>query len=188
MITILHLIKRNNMKTNIIAGLLLILTLSCATSNKINNEYDFGCTIIENKNLSLPEDYRVAEDSIFKKFLASNTGLQVLKIRKLQGYDFKQYISLFSNLEEKKVFIIFDDHGIKESTINISNIQNHLNNLKRKGIIGVCENKSSLKETTEYYVKNNGYLSFSAILSSGKIKDFDNAEFNEELKFLNNFQ
>lgn len=183
------LIKRKQMIKNIYTVILFtLLIMSCSSIKRNKSLNTSNCTIVKNDNITIPENYQTSKNIIIQKFINTNSGLQILKIETVQGYDFRQNVILYNSSENENVLMVLDERGIKtKTTIKTLDILNNIKNFDKSAIVGVCENKSSLKKIVEYYLKYNEELNLSVVLSSGKIKDFKDTKFEKELELFSDF-
>lgn len=189
MIIMVHLMKRRRMiKHKVITLLFILLISSCISTKEIDTANTINCAIERNDKINFSTNHQLSKNKIIHKFINSNIGLQILKIKTSQGYDFKQIVTLYHNLDNENFLTIIDEEGIKTTSIKTSDILNSINNLNEGSIVGVCKNNSSLKETVEYYLKIDGHIGFSVVLSSGNLKDFKDSKFSKELEIFNKFQ
>lgn len=181
------LIIRKQM-TRYVLVLLVILTTSCSSHKNTDILDDnVDCIITRSEKLELPNDYQISNIKITDKFKSFDEGLSILKVVTKQGYDYKQNMTLYSSSNSSRNFEIIDENGSIKSVINVLEISKILSVIDKGSIVGVCKTKNSLKETTEYYIKNDGNLVLSVALSSSGVKDFLQGEFNEELKLISYF-
>jgi len=165
---------------------IFVFIISCNSKKEFAESKQNNCYIIEVSQNYIPKHISRNVLQNIKTFNANSYELQLLQIRSVQGYDYKESSKIY--YLKDNIFYCKDFN--KETSVhylNTDSIRLKLKTINKQHYLGVCKNSSTKRIVNEYYLKENDSITFSFILTGKGLDYFFNNNVSNELNFLQEF-